>query len=150
MLPLGTRAQTQQFNTHIDSVKTDVLNIIGNRKVVIGTIIMPSTGKPKVLLSKASQYKDSTGDYITEFVFVTPEHVPFVNVNILFKFNVQFISVKEFDSGPSFNPQTGRNQEKNEWWFKASQVITDALVFTIRSKEQIFTTIYGMDGAVQP
>jgi hypothetical protein len=150
MLPLGILAQTQQFNTHIDTVKTDVLNIIGNRKVVIGTIIMPSTGKPKVLLNKASQYKDSTGDYITEFVFVTPENVPFVNVNIVMKFNMPFISANATFSGAAFSTGQGTNPEKDVFQFKAAQVIADSLVFTIRSKAKIFTTIYGIDGAVQP
>jgi hypothetical protein len=146
---LGTRAQTQQFNTHIDTVKTDILNIIGNKKVVIGTILMPSTGKPKVLLSKAFQYKDSIGDCVTEFVLVTPENVPFINVNIRFEFDTPFMSVNESDGGESFDPETGRNQAKTEWWFKAAQVVAPSLVFTIKSKENILTTIHGIDGAIQ-
>ena len=151
MILLGFRAQTQQFNTRIDTVNAEVLNIIGNRKVVIGTIIMPSTNKPKILLYKASQHKDSSsGEYMTEFLFKTPDNTPFLAVNIILKFNtpVTFVRAAGF-GGTSYLEQQAVNAEKDLFQYKASQVNADSLKFIVRSRGKIFTTIYGIDGSVR-
>lgn len=158
MLSLSTKAQIKKgvFYTNINNAKKVLIentngeiNIQKADSVFIGKIIINVTNATRLFLIDYGQNKDSSGLYITVMKFSNPDKLVSMNVDVFIEFNSPYDSAIWHGEG-------GGMQGEKIWGFptkKYARIQGDILfsgsilTLTVKSKEEIFSKIYGIDGA---
>jgi hypothetical protein len=142
-LPAIMFAQKKEIKTR--DVKN--LTINGNNTTVnIAKVEITEQYKPATVFDTAISFIDTTGEFVTQIRLKTRSGEPFFNVSLQLIFSDSVLNVKRdfIGGGTAMMQSYGLGEDFKSYGYDASQINARYLLFTVKSKKKVFTTIYGV------
>lgn len=142
VLILSFNLSYSQITNKIGKVET--LKIYGNSKVEIGQIIIIENTKYKLYLAGYESKRDSSGNYLTTYLFTNKENTTIYNVELDVEFNQPVIDANcKFMTGMI---SSGLNDSKTLYSATSNQILSKYFSISVISKAPLISKFRGVDG----
>ena len=145
LLPFILQAQWNEAKP----IRANTVDIYGADKKPLAKMAIINGLKRNLLLKSLRQERDSSGGFITQFVFCTMKHLPSTDVRLVLQFDKAIDSIEYEVDENTLNPRS-TSKVKTGSSFQADVLMADATITaTIKSRYVILTTIVGIAGQIR-